>query len=287
MTEDTAHHSATSPGDEWTGYYRGYSLSVNAEGTVWWQAYNGTDRLKLDPTPADLVEELLEVKRQGGRVRVTESGSVLTRLETESGGDDYEVVYVGETAFRGELVPSDEPSHSVPVSPSGLSAGQLWSSVYDGSKYSFTGDRFWWHNAETKRRHSFSEMLPSPIVSELQRLRPNGGSFRVTPQGDVLTQVPTGHSPADVREQFRALPRPVKRVLQLRRNRGNVDMIPVYVGSVDAEHRPIEVTEPTRLTDPLTPAEEASLEGWAAATDSYETTELSPDDHRVDTDDES
>ena len=76
-------------------------------------------------------------------------------------------------------------------------------------------------------------------------------------------------------------------MLQVRRTRGHAHSSPVYVGSVDAEHRPIEVTEPTRLTDPLTPAEEASLEGWAAATDSYETTELSPDDHRVDTDDES
>jgi hypothetical protein len=63
-------------------------------------------------------------------------------------------------------------------------------------------------------------------------------------------------------------------------------MIPVYVGTLAADHRPIEVTEPTRLTDPLTDEEEASLEGWAAATDTYETEPLSTDDHRVDRTDE-
>jgi len=59
-------------------------------------------------------------------------------------------------------------------------------------------------------------------------------------------------------------------------------MIPVYVGTLDATNRPIHVEEPTQLTDPLTDEEEASLEGWAAAVESYERKELSPDDHRVD-----
>ena len=286
MEDDGIHDSPTNPGDEWPGYYRGYSLSVNSDGDVWWQAYNGTDRLKLDPTPDGLVEDLLQIKRQGGRVRVTEAGTVLTRSEVEGADDEYEVLYVGETEFGGELVPPEEPSHSVAVSPSGPSSGELWSSVYDGAKYSFAGDRFWWYNAATKRRHSFADRLPSALVTELQRLRPNGGSFRVTPQGDVLTQVPTDRSPSNVREQFRALPRPVKRVLQLRRNRGNVDMIPIYVGTLSPGHRPISVTEPTRLTDPLTDEEEASLEGWASATDTYKTEPLSSADHRVGGDDE-
>jgi hypothetical protein len=284
MTDNNSQDEPTNPGDEWPNYYRGYSLSVNADGEVWWQAYNGTDRLKLDPTPGGIVEDLLQLKRQGGRVRITESGTVLTRSEVEGDDDDYESLYIGEADVKGELVPPDDPSHAVPVAPTDLNPGELWSSVYDGAKYSFVGDRFWWHNPQTKRRHPFAAPLPSDIVEELRQLRPNGGSFRITPLGDVLTQIPTNRSPSDVREQFRALPRPVKRVLQLRRNRGNVDMIPVYVGTLDTDSRPIAVTEPTRLTDPLTEEEKRSLEGWAAA-DSQETMELSPDNHRVDSDD--
>lgn len=278
--EDTETPSA--PGESWTDYYRGYSFSVNAEGEVWWQAYNGTDRLRLDPVPDDVVENLLEIKRQGGRIRITEGGDVLTRTEIAGTDDAYEALYVGSTDIDGRLVPPDDPSHSVALSPTGLQPGNLWSSVYDGAKYSFAGDQFWWHDAESKLRHPFADSFPDTIVTELRRLRPQGGSFRVTPQGDVLTQIPTDRSPSDVREQFRALPRPVKRVLQLRRNRGDVNMIPVYVGTLDAASRPIQVEEPTRLTDPLTEEEQASLEGWAAAVDSYESKKLSLDDHRVD-----
>lgn len=285
-SSETGDGDPSTPGDSWTDYYRGYSFSVNADGEVWWQAYNGTDRLRLDPVPDDVVENLLEMKRQGGRIRVTEAGEVVTRTEIAGSDDAYEVLYVGSTDIDGRLVPPDDPSHSVALSPTELEAGNLWSSVYDGAKYSFAGDQFWWHNAENKLRHPFADPLPNPIVTELRRLRPQGGSFRVTPQGDVLTQIPTERSPPDVREQFRALPRPVKRVLQLRRNRGDVDMIPVYVGTLDAAHRPIDVEEPTRLTDPLTDEEQASLEGWAASVDSYESKELSPDDHRVDSGDD-
>lgn len=278
--------SAPESGESWTDYYRGYSFSVNADGEVWWQAYNGTDRLRLDPVPDDVVEDFLAIKRQGGRIRITEAGDVLTRTEIAGADDAYEALYVGTADIDGRLVPPDDPSHSVAVSPTGLTPGNLWSSVYDGAKYSFAGDRFWWHDAESKLRHPFAAPLPDSIVSELRRLRPQGGSFRVTPRGDVLTQIPPERSPPDVREQFRELPRPVKRVLQLRRNRGDVDMIPVYVGTLDATHRPIHVEEPTRLTDPLTAEEQASLEGWAAAVESYESKELSPDDHRVDAGDD-
>ncbi len=269
-------------GKAWDEYYRGYSLSVNAEGDVWWQAYNGTDRLRLDPVPESCVENLLEIKPQGGRVRVTESGTVITQSEIDGADDTYEALYVGDIDFDGRLVPPDDPSESVSLSPSRLKPGDLWSSVYDGAKYSFADDQFWWRNAETKLRHTFTEPLPDDIVTELRQLRPKGGSFRITPSGDVLTQIPTERSPPDVREQFRALPRVVKRVLQLRKNRGDVDMIPVYVGSLDAEHRPIKVDEPTRLTDPLTDEEQESLEGWASAVNSFDDKELSIDDHRID-----
>lgn len=284
MTEDdgSEDRSLYTPGDAWDRYYRGYSLSVNADGEVWWQAYNGTDRLRLDPVPVNCVENLLEIKPQGGRIRVTESGTVITQSEIDGADDAYEALYVGDIDFDGRLVPSDDPSESVSLSPSGLKPGELWASVYDGAKYSFAGDQFWWHNAETKLRHTFVEPLPDHLVTELRQLRPQGGSFRITPAGDVLTQIPTQRSPPDVREQFRALPRVVKRVLQLRKNRGDVDMIPVYVGSLSAENRPITVEEPTRLTQPLTDEEQESLEGWASAVDSYEDKELSIDDHRID-----
>lgn len=44
------------PGDEWKNHYPSYRLHTNQEGDVWWQVYDGTDRLYLDPTLDDLIE---------------------------------------------------------------------------------------------------------------------------------------------------------------------------------------------------------------------------------------
>jgi hypothetical protein len=269
-------------GDEWPFHYRGYGLSVNVEGDVWWQAYNGTDRLDLEPTPTGVIDEFLKLKPEGGALRVTEGGTAITLKESSGDSDDYETLYVGQFNLDGQLVPRDEPSQAIPVSPDGLDAGDLWTSVYDGSRYSFSGERFWWQDGEMKLRHSFAEQLPQKITDHLNRLRTTGGRFVITPQGDVVTQIPTAKTPPDVRSQFRDLPRAVKRFLQLRRDRGNVDMVPVYVGHLPAAQRPIKVEEPVRLTDPLSEQEEASLEAWVASMGSYEEDELSEDEHRYD-----
>jgi len=268
-------------GDEWPFHYRGYRLSINQDGGIWWQAYNGTDRFDLEPVPSGLITNFLELKQSGGALRVTEGGAVIAQIETEDGSSDaYKTMYIGQMDLGGRLVPRGEPGHAVPISPNGLDPGDLWKSVYDGATYSFNGERFWWQDGETKLRHSFADTLPREITDELKRLRMNGGRFVITPCGDVVTQIPNEKTPPDIRAQFRELSRPVKRFLQLRRDRGNVDMVPVYVGHLSADERPIEVEEPTRLTDPLSEQEEASLEAWVAAMGSYEESELSEDDHR-------
>jgi hypothetical protein len=267
------------PGDDWPHHYRGYQFSVSPSGDVWWQAYNGTDRLELKPTPDTIVDHVQELKRNGGRIHITEAGRALTKIETDQ--DNWQEAYLGELDFQGNLVPTDTPSRRVTLTPTGLTPGDLWPSIYDGAKYSFSGDRFWWEHSDTNLRHSFANPLPQTLTDELKRLRPNGGSFRITPNGAVLTQIPTAKSPANVRDQFRDLPREIKRVLKLRRDRGNVDMLPVYVGTLSNADRPIEVKEPTRLSDPLSQQEEADLESWAASMDSYSETELDEDNHRL------
>jgi hypothetical protein len=281
---DTSMDSKNNPstGNEWESYYRGYGLSVSASQEVWWQAYNGTERLKLEPTPTDMVENLLEIKSQGGAVRVTEGGSVITKVqEEESEGEDdqYTTVYVGETDLGVELVPESDETSSISTTHSGLTPGDLWPSVYDGAKFSFSGSSFWWENPETKLRHHFTNQPPQRIVDNLTTLRPRGGSFRITPNGDVLTQVPPAKAPPDARKQFEDLPVPVKRLLKLRRVRGDVDMLPVYVGSIEAKSMSVE--EPTRLTDPLSEQEKEELKTWVENIDGYEEKEINEDDHKL------
>jgi hypothetical protein len=248
-----------SPGDQWPYHYRGLSLQASPSGDVWWQLYQGTDRLALEPAPEEVVERLLEFKRIGGRMHVTEQGDVLTRVETED--DEYDQIYVGTTEeLDGELIPQDAPEYSIDLRPEGLEPGDLWPSVYDGSRYSFVGDRFWWHSGQSHKRHPVPEGLPDGIEANLRRYKPDGGSFRVLPWGDVITLVSLHPTPEKVGEQFNELPRVVRNIIKLRKSR-DVEMLPVYIGSIDGYK--IGVEEPTSLTDSLSEEEQESLSSWA------------------------
>lgn len=270
-------------GDTWQEHYRGYELRINADEDMWWQVYNGTDRLHLEPKPTDLIEQFLELKPLGGRVRVTDGGAVITRREDEDAEgsrgskslDDYTSIYVGEVDLKGKLVPKEASEFSVPVRPEGLTTGDLWPSVYDGARYSFSmsGDA-WWHNPQTKKRHPVAGGIPQTVSAGLQQVKPEGGSFRVTPWGDVITLV---RSPATqtVKDQFGDLPRVVRNIIKLRRERAGLQMLPVYVAQLDA--LPLDVNEPTSITDKLSVAEQEALEGWAASLGS--TTTTSADSH--------
>jgi hypothetical protein len=235
--------------------------------------YQGTDRLYLEPTPDDLVDDLLSLKRLGGRIRVTEGNDAVARVEE---GDGYRDVYVGEFTPSGRLVPGEEREFAIDVQPSGLSTGDVWPTVYDGAKYSFVGDRVWWQNPATNKRHPVETDLPGDVRATLSRLKPRGGSFVVTPWNDVVTLVETPPDPDAAREQLHDLPRVVQNIIVLRRERG-VEMLPVYVGSIDDV--PLEVGEPTSLTDELSAEEKAQLDSWAGSLGT--TTETTPDDHRV------
>ncbi|MBV0926227.1 hypothetical protein KTS45_18630 [Halomicroarcula limicola] len=252
--------TSLSAGDEWPNHYRGFSLQISPNGSIWWQLYSGTDRLELSSPPTELVETLLELKHLGGRIHITEDGHVLTRVE-EDESDDYIDIYVGDIELDGELVPQDNPEFGIPLRPDELSSGDLWPSVYDGSRYSFAGERVWWQNGSTNRRHMVDGKFPQDILETLRRYKSSGGSFRITPWGDVITLVPSHPAPGEVQAQFGDLPRVVQNIIKLRKERG-VEMLPIYIGNVgDAT---IEVTEPRSLTDELSTEERDALSSWAS-----------------------
>lgn len=244
--------------NDWPGYYRGYRLQANPSGEVWWQVYNGTERLYLDPVPEQAVERLLALKSLGGRMHVTEEGEVLTKVED---GDSYREVWLDTINLEGELKPAENPDQAIPVRPEGLSPGDLWPSVYDGSRFSFVSHkRVWWKNPETHQRHYVEEPLPDEIGLELNRYKSQGGSFRVTPWGDVITLIPFHPRPAVVEDQFSALSAVVRNIIKLRKQRG-VEMLPIYVGHLGDYQ--FEILDAQNLSEPLSPDEARELESWA------------------------
>jgi len=149
---------------------------------------SGNRPVTFESCARKIVDRLLDHKRIGGRFHVTERGDALTRVEN---GEEYEQIYLGKIDdLDGELVPDGAEEYSIDLQPDGLEPGDLWPSIYDGSRYSFVGDRFWWHSGQSHKRHPVPDGLPTDIEQGLQRYKRDGGSFRVLPWGDVITLVP-------------------------------------------------------------------------------------------------
>jgi hypothetical protein len=248
-----------SRGDAWEEHYRGLTLHVDADGDVWWQQYNGEQRLFVSDPPAMIVEAIFDVKPQGGRVRVTEQNDVIAKVEQTS-GTGYDQVYIDQLADPQVLQPDGEPEYAIELRPTDVDRGELWPSVYDGTRFSLSStDRIWWHNPETKRRHQVSNGIPNEIVQAILAHKRQGGSFRVTPWGDVITLISAVPDPGAVKEQFAELPRVVQNIIQLRNDRG-LEMLPVYVGSIG--DTPVEIDEPRSLTDELDDSAWDDIEDW-------------------------
>ena len=119
MSDTTA-----SRGDAWEEHYRGLTLHVDADGDVWWQQYNGEQRLFLSDPPATLVEAILDVKPQGGRLRVTEQNDVIAKVEQAS-GTGYDQVYIDQLTGPQTLQPDDEPEYGIDLQPTEVDNGEV------------------------------------------------------------------------------------------------------------------------------------------------------------------
>jgi hypothetical protein len=278
-----------SPGEPWPEHYRGLTLHMNADGDIWWRPYSGEQRLFLEEPPEQLVQALLEVKPTGAMFRVTEHNDVIAKQEDSEEGT-YDPVFVGELEEPRRLFPDRNEEYAVDLRPDGLHEGDLWPSVYDGARYSLTGeDTIWWHNPDTKRRHPVTNGIPEKIARAITFHKNGGGSFRVTPWGDVITLIDRVPEPEDVVDQYRELPRPVQNIIQLRNDRGG-DMLPIYIGNIgDSE---IRLEEPRDLTDALGPNAQQEIENWirglgpTSSTSSEETTKDQPETSGFDDDPE-
>ena len=217
---------------------------------MWWQPYNGEQRLFLSDPPATLVEAILDVKPQGGRIRVTEQNDVIAKVE-QTNGTGYDQVYINQLTEPQTLQPDGEPEYAIELHPTDIDRGELWPSVYDGTRFSLSStDRIWWHNPETKRRHQVSSGIPDEITQAILAHKRQGGSFRVTPWGDVITLI----------------------------NDRGLEMLPVYVGSIGNNR--VEIEEPRSLTDELDDSVWDDIEDWidnlgptASAADGIDETE--------------
>jgi len=247
------------PNDDWSGHYRGYRLRADDRQNVWWVPYRGEERLYSRNAPKEILIGIKKVKPEGGSVRVTETGDVIGKVN-ENG--EWKPKWIGRLKKPLVFSTRDSPNIKLNMRPTGLDPGHIWSSIYDGAKYSFQGrDRLWWTNPEGYRQYA-NERFPEKILKELLYYKTNGGSVRITPWGDVLTLVPTHPAPPEkLIRQFDALKPIVANIIRLRKER-DVYMLPVYIGEIDFE---ITLNPPRKLTEPLSPEKREEMRKFLAS----------------------
>ena len=236
-------------GDKWEEHYRGTKYHCTPDRAFWWQLPDrqnmATVRVEAKSGFGDLADAFLSIRPEGGSLRITETRAVLTRMPTT-----WEAIYVGQ--YNVPLV-----FDSVDVSGIGVQPLGLWPAFYDGARYSYKNGRLWWKNPTDGVWQETRERLPSRIESRFRKVKPQGGSVRITENGKVLTLIRPQPLPTGMRDQYDALTNLQKRLIEVKVR--NVELLPVFLGEYSDG---FTLNEAINLSDPLTPQEEVELMGF-------------------------
>lgn len=234
------------PGDVWDdpaeGYYRGSKYHCSTRGEVWWALPSGLGKVRAIAGHEDIVAEFLKLRPAGGSFRITEDGAVITRDPTT-----FSPIYVCE---YGETLHFEE----VNVVGAGAQPLDLWPSFYDGSRYSFKKGRTWWRDPEGISWRETRETLPNEIRDRFFKVKPDGGSLRITENGKVLTLIAPQPLPRNIEDQYNALNNTQKNLIAVKTHA--VELLPVYLGEF---HGGLTLRPARGLNEPLSPQEETDL----------------------------
>ncbi|WP_419862075.1 hypothetical protein [Candidatus Palauibacter sp.] len=235
------------PGDMWDEHYRGTKYHCVPGGEFWWTLTDrqnmATVRVTATAGFERIAEEYLSLRPEGGSLRITETGAILTRMPTRS----WEAAYVGEYDVPLEF-------ESVDVLGEGVQPLSLWPAFYDGARYSYKNGRLWWKNPVDGVWQETRERLPADIESLFLQVKPTGGSLRVTENGKVLALIAPQPLPSGMKDQYEALTDLQKRLIEVKGR--NVGYLPVFLGEYMGG---FTLHEAVDLAAPLTPSEEADL----------------------------
>ena len=233
-------------GDRWDAHYRGTKYHCRPNGEFWWELPDrqnmATVRVPATAGFREVAEAYLSLRPEGGSLRITETGAVLTRMPT-----GWESVYVADYDVPLEF-------GSVDVLGTGVLPLGLWPSFYDGARYSYKNGRLWWKNSADGVWQQTRETLPADIEARFRQVKPEGGSIRVTENGKVIALIAPQPLPRGMKDQYEALTDLQKRLIEVKMR--NVALLPVFLGDYSGG---FTLHEAVDLSAPLTPGEEADL----------------------------
>lgn len=236
-------------GDNWPTHYRGTRYRYGGH-DVWWQTHKDGLKVHVVKGHERIVKELLTLKKSqknesGGSFRITETGDVITKIQGKDGG--WKAIFVCEM---------DEPfqfEEKLDTMPTEMKPGDLWPGFYDGARYSYLMNKLWWNNPEGPRQY-VEEELPFEIIRELRLHKPQGGSFRITENGYVITLIPKQPLHNYLKKQWDSFSHIQQRLIQTKVQK--TDMLPVYIGKY---HEGIMLKPPVDFSKPLSTEEREEM----------------------------
>jgi hypothetical protein len=251
------------------GCYTGMRLRVALDRSVSWQpnkfaGNHGARFLVIDND--GLVDMVLAKRSKGSWVKVTRDSEVLCFEQGKP-------VLIGTISSPPKL-----EFEKLKADPQDLMPGMIWSGPFDGEYHHFCENRFWVSNIQTKRCHY---QPPSGLRRALERFKPLGGSFVVTPWKHVIGLIEPQPLPEESRDQWEKLSKEERRLLQLKMKGAN--MLPIYICKWDDEWE-IELDEPVDYSKPLSKEEIDNMVGFLTQFSSESKKPLKSDEEDGDSD---
>jgi len=228
--------------------YTGMRLRVAVDRTVSWQpnkfAGNHGARFSVEDNDG-LVDMVLAKRPKGSWVKITRDSEVLCF-------DNGKPSKIGTISSPPKL-----EFDKLNSDPQDLAPGMIWAGPFDGEYHHFCENRFWVKNINTKRCHYKDR--PSGLQTSLERFKPLGGSFVVTPWGHVVALIEPQPLPDEAMEQWENLSREERRLLQIKRQ--GARMLPIYICKWEGDWE-IELNEPVDYSKPLSKEEVKEMKSF-------------------------
>ena len=230
--------------------YTGMRIRIGFDRSVSWQPnkFAGTHGARFSVIDNDGLADMVLAKRpKGSWIKVNREGEVLCYEQGHP-------VMIGSISSPPKLeFEKIDPDPKDPV------PGMVWSGPFDGEYHHFCDDRFWVLNIHAKRCH-YSQ-YPSGLRSALERYKPLGGSFVVTPWRHVIGVIEPQPLPKETRSAWEGMSEKQRRLVLLKIK--GAKMLPVYICNWDDEWQ-VELEEPVDYSKPLTEDEISEMKDFLA-----------------------
>jgi len=209
-------------GCRYLGPYRGTAYHVNYKGETWWRKGKTYPKIMAKFSDDSLIEEILEIKPQGGSFKITESKELITKVFTESEG--YIPVYIGKYSGNIEF-------QELEWKPKGIKKGDLWPSIYDGTTLSINSNKGVHIKIGGQKSYALDghDQLADMILKYQEKSE--GGRFKINENGAIITLMYQAPYPTRIKNQLNKLSNEEKNLIDIRNNKYGDGMVPIYIGT--------------------------------------------------------